>query len=135
LANLDALSLGNAGESPVLARGHHAALTNRNSSTFDILTRFNGCQSALRVKSSSSRDCQWSAKPNGMIFLHRKPGDRTDFVVLVLMPKRNIDNTEFYVVPTIIIDRTLQAHHRRWIKLRSRDGRPHKVDNSRRSYT
>jgi hypothetical protein len=45
--------------------GFHAALTSRNSAAFDILARTGASFSAIRVKSSSSRNVQWGA-PNPM---------------------------------------------------------------------
>jgi hypothetical protein len=130
-----AIDVGNAGEHLVLARllglGFHAALTSRNSAAFDILARRGDTFSAIRVKSSSSHNVQWSARADDVIFLDHKRGDKSDFVAIVLMPDREVDKPEVYIVPTHLVDRTLKLGFRRWVGRPRRDGRPHKLHSRR----
>lgn len=115
----------------LLRRGYHAALTSRNSAAFDILARRGDAYSAIRVKSSSSRNVQWNAKANGTIFLDHRSSDQSDFVAIVLMANGDVDNPEIYLVPTSVVDRMLKLGARRWMARLRLDGRPHKVHSRR----
>jgi hypothetical protein len=120
------IDVGNAGEQLVLARllarGHCAALTSRNSPAFDIITRRSGRYAALRVKSSRDRCVQWSAKADGSIFLDRKSRDRTDFVIFALNVDGDLTDVEFYVVPAALVERTIRRNFAEYLTYRRRRG-------------
>jgi hypothetical protein len=118
------IDIGNAGEALVLAhllaKGFHAAHTARNSPAFDVLARKGDRYTALRVKSSRSRSVRFNAKPDGSLFLDLKSGDRTDFTAFVLMLHGQIEESEFYIVPTAKVDKVLRTDH---IKFLSKGGK------------
>jgi hypothetical protein len=104
--------VGNAGEYFVLAeltrRGWTAALTARNNRAFDILLKRNENFTAIRVKAktSGSTGFQWSAKPDGVLFLDLT--QEHDFCVLVDIPEKEDDGPTYYIAPTHVIDGWLQ---------------------------
>lgn len=115
-----AIDVGNAGEALVLAhllaKGFHAAHTARNSPAFDILARKGDHYVALRVKSSRSHAVRYSARPYGSVFLDLRRGDRTDFVVFVLMTKHRLEGAEFYVVPTVDVNKALRINNAKFLR-------------------
>ncbi len=119
------VSTGNAGEhlvmAELLARGHHAAMTDRANPAFDIITRFADRYSSIRVKTSTSTSFQWTAKKDGSIFLNFSPNDPTDFCVLIVMPDAP-RNADIYVVPTKVVNSAIQAHRDNYLNTLKRDG-------------
>jgi hypothetical protein len=119
------IDIGNAGEALVvahlLAKRFHAAHCARNSPAFDILARKGDRYAALRVKSSRSRSVRFSAGLDGSVFPDLERGDRTDFVVFVLMIGGRVEESEFYIVPTSEVDKTLRANHAKYLSRGGKD--------------
>jgi len=111
----DSTSTGNAGEFLVLAellhRGFHAGLAERGNPIYDVLARHGGRYSSLRVKTSRSRTFQWTATgvgPDDPSLPHVDPDDTTDFTVLVAFDGKGPRSAETYVIPSVVVDRTLR---------------------------
>ena len=125
---------GNAGEhlvmAELLARGHHAAMADRGNPAYDILSLYNRKHSSIRVKTSNSDRVKWGTKKDGSIFLELNRKDDSDFVVIVLMPE-GPRNAEFYIVRTVVVDRTLKVNHRKWLSSPRLDGKPRNDVNVR----
>ena len=111
--------IGNTGEyyaiAELLKRGIIAAQTPRNAVAFDILAT-NGNQTAkIRVKTKSAQydHWQWNVKKDGSIF--RMLDGKDDYVILVNLISGN-ERSDFYIVPTVIIDRWLRRDFDKWVK-------------------
>jgi hypothetical protein len=85
---------------------------------------------SLRVKTSRGTGFQWSAKPNGDIFLEL--AKKHDFCILVYLP--NEGNPIYYVVPTTVIDRWLKDDFDEWIRTPGAKGQQHEKSNRRRIF-
>lgn len=126
---------GNAGEHLVaavlLARGHHAAMADRGNPAYDILSRYKGVSSAIRVKTSSSKSFQWTAKSEGL-YLEYDPSDDSDFVVLVAFcGSSNPRDAEIYVIPTRVVVDDIEQTACHYYSFPKRDGTRRKVTNQR----
>lgn len=130
-------SIGNAGEylvaAHLLMRGFHGGFADRGNRAFDLITRKGDAFAGVRVKTSTHPATRftWTCKKSGEIFLEM--GER-DFVVMVYMPKKQIAQARFWIVPTRVVDKTLQDCHVGWINSERRDGAPHK-DTALRGFT
>ena len=127
---------GNAGEyyamAELLKRGIIAALTPRNTHSFDILATKDDNTVRVRVKTKSQEyaNWQWSTKKDGAIFLNLSK--KGDFVILVDLAKETKD-MKFYVLPTHIIDTWLKEDFKRWVKTPGKTGKPHNASTTFRS--
>jgi len=130
--------VGNAGEYFVLAeltrRGWTAALTARNNRAYDILAKRDNNFAAIRVKAktSGSTGFQWSAKPDGVIFLEM--AQEHDFCVLVDIPEKEEDCPTYYVVPTPVIDKWLKDDIYEFVTKPGAKGQQRNADNRRRIF-
>ena len=127
--------IGNAGEHYVIAellkRGVAAAPTPRNTPGIDILAAFNTKTVRIRVKTKSGQytDWQWVAKEDDSIFRNLSPTG--DFIVLVNMTD-NIQNMEFFILPTSRVNDWLQDGFKKWVSTPGKNGRPHNPSNRKR---
>lgn len=124
--------IGNTGEYYVVAellkRRIIAAQTPRNVIAFDILAT-NGSQTVkIRVKTKSAQydHWQWNIKKDGSIF--RILNKRDDYVVLVNLNPGN-ERSDFYVVPTDIIDKWLRGDFDEWVNTPGLKGQQRSREN------
>jgi len=127
--------IGNTGEYYVVAellkRGIIAAQTPRNVIAFDILAT-NGARTVkIRVKTKSAQydHYQWNIKQDGTIF--RMLEKKDDYVVLVNLNPGN-QRCDFFVVPTIIIDKWLRDDFDKWVSTPGAKGQQRDRDNKGR---
>ena len=126
--------IGNAGEylvvGELLKRRLVAAPAPRNNLDFDVLVT-NGIKSLnIRVKTKSkAASWVWNCKKDGAIF--HKLSEKSDFSVLVDL-KDPQTSPEYYIVPTIELDRRFRDIHEYWLKLPSKQGKPHDKNNRMR---
>lgn len=120
--------VGNAGEHYVIAellkRNIIAALTPRNTPSFDILATNRDKTINIRVKTKSSAcdNWQWNAKKDGSIFQDVK--DTNDFTVLVNLSENTLD-TVFYIISTPILNKLLTDDYNAWAQGFSKQGKKH----------
>lgn len=125
--------LGNAGEHYVVAellrRDIIADRAPRNAPGIDVLATTGPLSVNVRVKTMSHEagDWVWMAK-NGVIFPN--PHGERDFVVLVGLARE--EPPEYWIVPTLDLDRELQRLHDAWLKAPGLGGRKHKENQMRR---
>ena len=128
--------IGTAGEYYVVAellkRGIVAALTHRNTPSFDILGTRENRPVRIRVKTKSQEysDWQFNKKKDGSIF--RDLSKKGDFTVLVDLAMETKD-LKFYVVPTHRIDAWLKEDFKKWVKTPGRNNRPHDPTSRKRN--
>ncbi len=128
--------IGNAGEyyvaAELLKRGVVAALAPRNAPAFDILASRASTTVRIRVKTKSEEytDWQWVTKKDGSIF--RDLAQARDFTVLVNLTRETRD-MEFYVVPTVLLNKWLSDDFDKWVRTPGRNGRPHDSSNKKRN--
>ena len=124
---------GHAGEMYVSAelmrRGWLAAMTARGSRSFDILARRSDSPlfAAIRVKTGHI-NFLWSCKKDGTLFLDMTPA--ADFTVIVDLPEAGAP--DYYIVPTVEVDRVLRENHATWLRTPGRNGRPHSPTDTTR---
>lgn len=127
--------IGNSGEHYVVAellkQGVVAALTPRNTPGFDILATKGKVSARIRVKTKSEQydHFQWNIKKDGTIF--REISRKNDFIVLVNL-KLNFERPDFFVVPTVQVNRWLMSEFNKWLKTPGKNNRPHSVNNKQR---
>jgi len=127
--------IGNAGEyfvtAELLKRGVIAALAPRNTPGFDLLATNGEKTVKVRVKTKTEEYdlWQWNAKPDGSIFLGLS--SQSDFIVLVNL---TIDTKrmDYFILPTITIDRWLRRDFADWVNTPGKKGQPHDPTNKRR---
>jgi len=122
---------GNAGEYYVVAellrRGVVAALTPRNSRSFDVLATKGVRTVRIRVKTKTADAWIWNAKEDGTIFPDLDQD--ADFAILVdLEPAA----PAYHVIPTRVLDSWLRADHEGWLARPGKSGRPHQPNRVRR---
>lgn len=102
-----------------------------NAAAWDIFAAKRSRSVKLRVKSKRPGvdALQWSAKPDGAIFLQLDPADLGDFVAAVDF--RIEGGWDVYIVPTGVVADTLASNHSRWLSTPKRDG-AEKKDGARR---
>lgn len=130
---------GNAGEFLVLTellhRDFHAGLAERGNPVYDILARYGSRYTSLRVKASRSRKFQWSATgpgPGHLSLPGLHPNDETDFTVLVAFNDQGPRSAEIYIVPSLVVERTLTDAHEHYHRYPNRHtGRRRKRTNLR----
>ncbi len=104
--------IGNAGEHYVVAellkQGIIAALTPRNTPSFDILATKGKASARIRVKTKSEQydHFQWNIKKDGTIF--RDMSNNSDFIVMVNL-KKEFERPDFFIVPTKQVNRWIMA--------------------------
>ena len=129
---------GNAGEFFVLAeltrRGWTAALTARNTRSYDILAKRHDEFTAVRVKTKTTiTDAfQWNAKKDGNIFLD--VSQERDFCVLVDIPEEHSLPATYYIVPTLMIDKWLKDDFNAWATTPGARGQQRDATTSRRLF-
>jgi len=128
--------IGNAGEYYVVAellkRDVIAALTPRNTPSFDILATKGNHTIRIRVKTKSQeyRVWQWSAKRDGAIFRDlSRDGDFTILVDLAMETKE----LKFYIIPTYKIDSWLKDDFDKWLKTPGKKGQQRSPTNPKRN--
>ncbi|MFC1659487.1 hypothetical protein ACFL0U_02900 [Pseudomonadota bacterium] len=97
------------------------------------MIRQNDRQICLRVKSFNvlkSKGAQYSTK-KGKSSVFSYVSNKDDYVVFVAMDIEKIYDSEFYIVPTHIIDKEIKANHSSWIKGTKRNGELRKLSNHR----
>lgn len=131
----DSTKVGNAGEhlvmAELLARGFHAFRADRSNSAYDLAVFSGKKHSLIRVKTTTSDNLQWTAKPDGKIFLEMKASG--DFVAIVVMKSRDdpIRKSQVFLVPTSVVDREIRKCHDHWHSHPGRQGRVRKRTNHR----
>ncbi len=124
--------VGNAGEYYVMAellkRGVIAALAPRNSPAFDILATKGDKTVRIRVKTKSEEynGWHWMAKNDGSHF--RDLYNKDDFIVLVNLTEET-SRLEFFILPTIIVDKWLKDDFEKWVNTPGAKGQPHNPNN------
>ncbi len=128
-------TIGNAGEylvvGELLKRGVIAAPAPRNNPGFDVLAT-NGSRSLnIRVKTKTQASNSWvwmcrKKDPERNIF--RNLGDKPDVTALVDL-KDEQTPPEYYIVPTLELDRELKAIFKRWLESPPKRGKPHTNNN------
>jgi len=100
-----------------------------NASTYDLFAVQGRRRVCLRVKTTTGSMIQYGAKGHGSAFNDLLPNDDGDFVAIVRV--RGEDVQEFYIVPAQIVDQTLQAANRDWLKHPKKDGSARKKTKHR----
>lgn len=127
--------IGNTGEHYVIAellkRDIIAAQTPRNAIAFDVLATNGKRTVKIRVKTKSAQydHYQWNAKDDGSIF--KMLGKKDDYIVLVNLKHGN-ERPDFYVVPTIVIDKWLRSDFDKWVNTLGAKGQQRSRDNKGR---
>jgi hypothetical protein len=120
--------IGNAGEYYVMAellkRGILAALSPRNSPSFDILATKDDITVRIRVKTKSegNNGWHWTAKVEGVVFrdLHKKD----DFTILVNL-SMELGKLDYFIIPTEKLDEWLKFDFERWVRAPGINGHIH----------
>ncbi|MCA9307107.1 MAG: hypothetical protein R3B46_10195 [Phycisphaerales bacterium] len=112
----------------LLCRGYQAFRADRGNPAFDIAVDSNGSTSMIRVKTTTCNDVQWNAKKDGRVFLELR--DDRDFVAIVEM-QNGVRSAVIYLVPTKLVEETLECCHQAYISHAKRDGTPRKVVSQR----
>ena len=128
--------IGNAGEylvvGELLRRGVIAAPAPRNNPGFDVLAT-NGIKSLnirVKTKTEASDSWVWMCKKDGTIF--KNLSDKSDFTVLVDL-KDTQTSPEYYIIPTVELDKELRAIFERWLESPPKRGsKPHNPSNKMR---
>ncbi|MDB5491913.1 MAG: hypothetical protein JWO78_1762 [Micavibrio sp.] len=100
-----------------------------NTMAYDLFAVKGGRRVCLRVKATSGRTAQYTAKNDGTVFRSFLPGDNGDFVVIVLM--KESEPQDFYIVQTDVVEKQLIESNKEWHKHSKRDGTPRKVTPQR----
>jgi len=101
-----------------------------NNRAFDIVATRDKWFASIRVKTKSSKSFQWSAKPDGTIFLDIKR--KRDFCILVDMPTRLEEAPTYYIVSTAVLDKWLRDDFQMWVNTLGTRGQAHATENRRR---
>lgn len=130
--------IGNAGEylvvGELLKRGIIAAPAPRNNPGFDVLAT-NGTNSLnirVKTKTIAAKSWVWNCNkrdPDKTIF--KNICGRLDFSVLVDL-KGEDASPEYYVIPTIELDKELKTIYQRWLDSPPKRKKPHNPDNPMR---
>lgn len=128
--------IGNAGEylvvGELLRRGVIAAPAPRNTPGFDVLATsgVNSLNIRVKTKTKASDSWVWICKKDGAIF--KNLSDKSDFTVLVDL-KEAQTSPEYYIIPTVELDRELKAIFKRWLESPPKRGsKPHNPNNKMR---
>ena len=130
------LFIGNAGEYYIMAellkRDVIAALAPRNNPSFDILASKGDFTFKIGVKTRSQGYpiWQWSVKKDRSIF--HDLSEKGDFTVLVDLAM-DIKDMNYYIVPTIIIDKWLESDFEKWLSTPGKNNRKHSPTNPKRN--
>jgi len=126
--------IGNAGEylvaGELLKRGVIAALTPRNSPGFDVLAT-NGIKSVnirVKTKTTAANTWVWICKKDEKRTLFKNLSSESDFTVLVDLRDQQ-SPPEYYVLPTVELDRRLRKLFDDWFKTPSKGSKPHNPSN------
>ena len=114
-----------------MKRGIIAAQTPRNAIAFDILAT-NGSQTVkIRVKTKSAQydHFQWNIKKDNSIF--RMLDKKDDYIVLVNLKSGN-ERPDFYVVPTVLVDKWLCDDFYKWVNTPGARGQQRSQENKGR---
>lgn len=115
--------LGNAGEHLVMAHlltlGFQAFMADRGNPAFDISVVDGKKHSLIRVKTSRADSLVWSRKKSGVTFLDMR--QRGDFCCIVDL-RANVAKAQIYVVPTRVVQASIDAARTEWNSGRKRDG-------------
>ena len=127
--------IGNAGEylvvGELLRRGLIAAPAPRNTPGFDVLVTngINSLNIRVKTKTEASDSWVWICKKDGTIF--KNPSDKLDFTVLVDL-KDEQTSPEYFIIPTVELDKELNAIFNRWLESPAKRGKPHNPSNRMR---
>lgn len=127
--------IGNAGEylvvGELLKRGVIAAPAPRNSPGFDVLVTdgINSLNIRVKTKTEASKSWVWVCKKDGSIF--KDLSDKADYTVLVDLRDQHT-SPDYYIVPTMELDRRLKDIYEHYIKQPSKRGKPHSADSRMR---
>ena len=126
----NSVNIGNAGEHFVMAQlleqGFQAFMADRGNPAFDISVVDGSRFSLLRVKTTKADSVVWSRKKDGKTFLElREVGDFCCVVDFRLGFREAIT----YVVPTKIVQESIEGGRRDWLSRPRRDGTP-RADSS-----
>lgn len=107
-----------------------AALTMAGTDAFDILAINPESKNnySIQVKTTKKRSDGWLVGRKAETLC----GDDL-YYAFVLLPDNDDAQPEYYIVPSEIVSRTVQAEHRAWLETPGRGGRPHQ-DNSIRVF-
>jgi hypothetical protein len=126
------ISIGNSGEYFVAGelerRGFTVAVPMSNTPAFDILVirRDNNHQYALQVKTTSTRKLSWSLKDKNELI-----NEQNVFYVFVHL--NNLEQPDYYIVPSYIVAETITNDHKKWLETPGRKGQKHN-DNKMRKF-
>ncbi len=127
--------IGNAGEylvvGELLKRDIIAAPAPRNTPGFDVLATngMNALNIRVKTKTEASDSWVWICKKGGDIF--KNLSDKSDFTVLVDL-KDSQTSPEYYILPTVELDKELRAIFKRWLESPPKRGKPHDPNNKMR---
>lgn len=125
---------GAAGEFSVVAelmkRNIHAAPTGYNTKNFDIV--------AMNERGSKSITIQVKTNQGKAKWFMLSKKDETNFnnnlfYIFVNLDINGSSQSEYFIVPSQIVAKTITAEHQKWLKTPGRNGKAHK-DNSIRQY-
>lgn len=104
-----------------------------NSAGWDLFATKGDRSVRLRVKAKRPGvDCfRWSAKADGSVFLGHE-GASDDFVIAVSFAAD--DSYKAYVLPTLVVEQTLNSEHDRWISGTKANGEARKPTSMRHIY-
>lgn len=115
----------------LLKRGVIAAPAPRNNPGFDVLatTGTKPINVRVKTKSEAAKSWVWMCKKDGTIFSNL--GGKLDYTVMVDLKDENTQ-PEYYVVPTLVLDRELNNIFERWLLSEPKQGKPHNPKNPMR---
>ena len=121
-----------AAEKELLHRGWtvgHFNATVANTAAYDLFAVKGTRRVCIRVKTTSGHTVQYTVKSHGSAFNSLEPKDNGDFVVVVLFKENG--NSDFYIMPTQVMDDMLLSSHSLWLKSSKKDGTARKNTSHR----
>lgn len=123
------INIGNAGEYFVAGelerRGFTVGVPMSNVKDYDLLCiNPNGKQFALQVKTTSSGRNKW-------LLASKNEKISEDNVFYIFVHLHELDNPQYFIVPSKIVAETISKGHEAWLKTPGKDGKAHNDSNIR----
>jgi hypothetical protein len=106
-------------------------MADRNNPDHDMIADSGGRALFIRVKTTMSGSPRWNAKKDGRVF-HNTYGENDFVLILDFSHKEKRGEIDHYVLPTILVEKTLQEAHKHFTRFLTRKGEARK-DTSQRA--
>lgn len=125
---------GNAGEHYanylLSANKFRVYVADRNNPDHDMVADYAGRALFIRVKTTMNGTPRWNAKADGRVF--HTVYARNDFVLILDFSRKDESGgIDYYVLPTELVERSVQEAHRYFIRFRTRKGSKRKDTKQR----